>query len=519
MRTTIALIATIAAACAVPAAAQVRYTDVTATSGIDFVHARGDRPVPPLLPGQNERFGVGAAVADYDNDGYHDVYLPNSLGHPNRLFRNRGDGTFEDVTDAAGVGHLGFSKQALWVDLDNDGFKDLVVCNDTTALEDGFPTGRIYKNLGDGTFEDVTDASGFAPADATHGGLAAGDIDNDGDVDLFVAGWFEATRRLYRNEHAQGASFTFTDATDAAGGFPADDRFHWQPMIVDLDSDGLADIYAAVDFFEDYALRNNGDGTFTDTSHDWGLTHVANDMGVAYGDVDGDGDLDLYTTNMSADPTGPTDEPGPNMLYVNDGAGVFTPGAVAAGVDQTYFAWGTWLFDADLDADLDLLAVNGWEQPQWHTRARFFLNRGDGRFDDAGPGSGLDHRGNTRGLTPIDLENDGDVDFIMTDVLAPAVVLRNDTPRDGAAWLRVLPRGTVSNRDGIGAVVTVTAAGTTQTRHVLAGGSFYAAPPIEAHYGLGEAGVASEVRVRFPSGRTAVLRDVALNRTLVVDEP
>ena len=504
-------------ACAAAALAQqVRYVDATDACGIDFTHAQAVWPVPPLFPGQNERFGVGPAVGDYNNDGFDDVYIPNSAGFANHLYRNNGDGTFTEMGVAAGVDHVaGFSKQALWLDLDNDGFNDLVVFNDSSRFDDSFPTSRVFRNNGDSTFTDVTDLSGLTHHDATHGGAAAADIDNDGDLDIFVGGWFEQTLHLFRNE----GGFRFTDIAPSAGGFPSDDRFHWQPVFLDLDDDGDQDLFAAIDFDEDYALRNNGDGTFTNASHEWSLVHVANDMGVAVGDVNGDGRLDLYTTNMSFSPFNTNDEPGPNALYTATDAGEFINTAKTSGADNTFFAWGTWLWDADLDGTLDLMAVNGWVQPEWHTRAQFFLGRGDGTFVDAGLGSGLDHRGDSRGLAPIDLENDGDIDIIITDVYGRAVVLRNETQRDGNAWLRVRARGTTSNRNGVGAKVFVTVGDRTWRHDLFVGGSFYSAPPIEAHFGLGQADTIDELRVVFPSGRDVVQTDVAPNRLITIIEP
>ncbi|MFI4882925.1 MAG: FG-GAP repeat domain-containing protein, partial [Phycisphaerales bacterium JB064] len=146
------------AACATGALAQqVRYTDITAASGIDFTHQQSVWPVPPLFPGQNERFGVGPAVGDFDNDGFDDVYIPNSAGFANHLYRNNGDGTFTEMAAAAGVQHIaGFSKQALWLDLDNNGWLDLLVFNDSSEFDDSFPTSRVYRNNGDSTFTDMT---------------------------------------------------------------------------------------------------------------------------------------------------------------------------------------------------------------------------------------------------------------------------------------------------------------------------------------------------------------------------
>ncbi|MFG0284926.1 MAG: CRTAC1 family protein [Phycisphaerales bacterium JB039] len=497
-----------------PAWGQVSFTDITDASGIEAAHHDAE-PVPPLTAGQNSRFGAGFAAGDYDNDGHVDIYCCDSFGFPNKLFRNNGDGTFSDVAAAAGVAHEGYSKMALFLDLNNDGWDDLIVLNDSQEFSPKFPRSRLYRNNQDGTFTDVTDGSGFAPTDATLGGATAGDYDKDGDLDLLVVGWYEFTVYLYRND----GDFTFTDVTDAAGAKTPDDRFHWAPVFIDLDGDGWQDIYAAVDFFEDYALRNNGDGTFTDISAASGLTHVANDMGVAVGDIDNDLDIDLYTTNMSVSPLDPVDQPGPNRLYVNDGAGVFSYGEMEAGVDNTWWGWGTWLFDADLDGDKDLLAINGWQQPEWWTPANFFLNDGTGKFTDASLGSGINHTGNSRALLPVDLEQDGDIDFLINDVLGPVTVYRNDTARDGRGWVTVVARGTVSNRNGVGAKVYVTTDGKTQFHEIFVGGSFHAGPRPAAHCGVGWAAPIDEVRVVFPSGREAVLKDVKPDQRLVVEEP
>ena len=495
---------------------QVRYADITAESGIDFTHQQAAWPVPPLFPGQNERFGVGPAVGDFNNDGFEDVYIPNSAGFANHLYRNNGDGTFTEMAAAAGVDHVaGFSKQALWVDLNNDGWLDLMVFNDSSVFDDSFPTSRVYRNNGDGTFTDMTAASGLVHYESTHGGATAGDIDGDGDLDVFIGGWFEQTIYLLRND----GNFRFTDITAQAGGFPRDDRFHWQPVFLDLNDDGHQDLFVAIDFNEDYALKGHGDGTFTNVSREWNMLHFANDMGVAVGDVNRDGKLDLYTTNMSATPFNTNDEPGPNALYMSTDTERFENTAKTSGADNTFFAWGTWLFDANLNGNLDLLAVNGWVQPEWHTRAQFFVGRGDGTFLDAGLTSGLDHRGDSRGLAPIDIDNDGDIDFIITDVYGPAVVLRNDTPREGNAWLRVKARGTVSNRFGVGSKVFVTVGDETWRSDIFVGGSFYSAPPLEAHFGLGRVDTIDRVRVLFPSGREVILEGVDPNQILTITEP
>jgi hypothetical protein len=501
---------------AIPLAAEaqfpVRFRDATVASGIDALHHDAP-PVPPLFDGQNTRFGVGAAVSDFDRDGDHDVYVCDSFGWPNKLFRNRGDGTFEEIGEAAGVDSLGYSHMALFVDLNDDGWDDLVVLNDNSPFDDTFPGSQLYRNNGDGTFTDVTLDSGFEPADPTFGGMTAGDYDKDGDLDLLLVGWYDQTAWLYRNE----SDFRFTDVTDEAGVRAERDRFHWTPIFADLDGDGWQDIFVAVDFDEDYLLHNNGDGTFTDVSAEAGTLHVANDMGVAVADFDHDLDLDLYTTNITGGEECAVPE-GCNMLYVNDGSGIFSDGTVGHGLGDTRWGWGVWFFDADLDGHRDLLAVNGWTQPEWHDPAYFFYNRRGQGFVETARRARIDHVGNTRSLVPLDLEGDGDIDFLVFDVLGPATVYENVSPRRGH-YLVVDPVGTVSNRNAVGARVYVTAGGQTQMHEITAGGSFYAGPPLEAHLGLGSAQVVDEVLVIFPSGAEVTLTNEAVDRRLRVIEP
>ncbi|MFQ5738134.1 MAG: CRTAC1 family protein [Acidobacteriota bacterium] len=493
--------------------ALIRFRDASRETGIRFRHHDAP-PVPPLLGQKNTQFGVGAAVSDYDNDGDPDVYLCDSYGWPNLLYRNNGDGTFSDVTEAAGVGSLGYSHMALFLDLDNNGFDDLVVINDNSSLDLRFPGSQIFRNNGDGSFTDVTPDSGFVPVDPVFGGATAGDYDQDGDLDLFVVGWYEYSTYLYRNE----GGFQFTDVTDSAQARPTGQRAQWTPLFVDVDNDGRQDIFCAVDFQEDYLLHNNGDGTFTDFSASAGTLHVANDMGVAVADFDNDLDLDLYTTNI----TGPEDCNSPagcNMLYVNDGAGHFSDQTLRHGLGDTAWGWGVWFFDADLDGDRDLLAVNGWMQPQWVTPANFFVNDGEGRFLERARQAHIAHEGNTRSLVPLDFDQDGDVDFLLFDVLAPATVYRNVTPHGRNRYLVVEAEGRLSNRNGVGTRVYVEAGGRVQMGEILVGGSFYAGPPLEAHFGLGPVERVDTIVAIFPSGREVRLLNVLPDQRVRLLEP
>ncbi len=486
------------------------YVDSTLSSGIDFTHHDGP-PLPGMLPTEQSRYGAGAAVEDYDRDGDLDVYLVDSAGHANRLYRNRGDGTFEDVTDLAGVGDTGFGHMALFLDLDGDGWMDLVVLNDSispTAQITGTGGSRLYRNRGDGTFEDVTTGSGFAPVARILGGAAAGDYDRDGDLDLVVTSWFDWSIALYRNE----GGFVFTDVTDAAGlRTSATFVSAWTPLFVDLDSDGRQDLFVAVDYFEDYAFRNRGDGTFEPMTID---TSVGNDMGIASGDFDGDGDIDLYTTNITL----PGDDVCCNWLYRNDGTGSFENVAADYELNDTGWAWGTAFFDADLDGDLDLAAVNGWLQPQWVTAGKLFVQGADGSFADRTDECGFGRVGDSRSLVPFDADRDGDLDLLVTDVYGAAVLHENRTERPaGTGWLTVRLEGRRSNPHAIGARVVVRSGSDLQTREIVAGGSFYAGPPLEAHFGLPNA--PDELIIRWPSGLVQRLQSPPTEQVLTLTEP
>lgn len=482
---------------------RLRFEDATARAGIDFVH-HDSRPLPGLLPSEQSRFGAGAAAADYDRDGDLDLYLVDGLDRPNRLYRNRGDGTFEDVTQEAGVGDTGFGHMALFLDLDGDGFDDLVVLNDATgstqSVLDGHLFSQLYRNRGDGTFENVSRGSGFEPVVRILGGATAGDYDHDGDLDLLLTSWFDFELYLYRND----GGFVLTDVTGAAGlRLPETFVPHWTPLFVDVDGDGWQDLFGAVDFQPDWFFRNERDGTFQYVA---GMYHVGNDMGVAAGDIDEDGDLDLYTTNITGrEPAGA----GGNWLYANllpDGW--FRDEAPQYGITDTAWGWGVAFLDADLDGDLDLAAVNGWQQPEWVTPSNLFVNLGGGTFEDRAERCGFAHVGNSRSLLPFDADGDGDLDLVVTDVWGPAFLYVNTSDLAGRGSLRVSLEGTRSNPNGVGARVVVDTGDRVQVREIVAGGSFYAGPPLEAHFGLGRHAVARSVRIVWPSGTSQHLRDV-----------
>lgn len=490
----------------------VRFVNSTLKFGMAYsIHEC--KQTPGLWPGQNTRFGAGISVLDFNRDGLQDFYICDSYLYDSHLLRANPDGTYTDVGREAGVHNMGLAHMALAVDLDNDGYDDLVVLNDSSRYANEFPHSILYRNNRDGTFSNVTRGSGFELQDLTWGGVTAGDYDKDGDLDLFVGGWYEYSAHLFRND----GGFRFTDVSLAAKIAVPGDRSHWTPVFADFDNDGWQDIFCAVDFAEDYLLRNNRDGTFTDVSHAAGITHVYNDMGAAVADFDNDLDLDIYTTNITnwQQCTIPW---GCNMLYKNNGDGTFSDGTQEHGVGDTAWGWGTFFGDLDLDGHRDLVAVGGWYVGE-EQNTRVFLNDGRNHFTDVAAQAGVTQFADKKSLLPVDIDRDGDLDMIVTEVRGPMTVWENVTARNGRNSITVEAEGTTSNRNGVGARVYITVGGQMQMAEIIAGGSFYASPPKEAHFGLGAAAVVDQLVVIFPSGKSVEMNNVPANQLLKVVEP
>jgi len=557
--------AAIAVVIAAPAAAQLSFVDVTAESGLHFVGEYGPTfdfsvlgwPVTDMFEMLQRNMGNGAAVGDYDNDGDFDVYLLGQLGHPNILYRNDRVATlasrrprattwststgsparardalrFTDVTDDAGVGDTGMSRAAAFVDLDNDGWQDLVLVNDSME-EEGAPTSAIYRNNADGTFTDVTSGSGFAPWGLLKGGLGVTDYDGDGLLDLYVTVWtagggagvpiFPGHNRLYRND----GGFRFTDVTVEAG-LGIIERDSFTPIFADFDRDGDPDLYVTVDHTWDLYYRNDG-GVFVDQALVVGATHNGNDMGAAPGDFDGDGDLDIFCTNIT-DPDNGFGTGQFNTLLVNQFAQVgqvgFVDDAMTRGVADTRWGWGAEFFDADDDGDLDLFAVNGYDEfVLFHEPdntnlvdipADLFVNDGAGNLLRAA-NTGAETVGDSRAAIAFDFDRDGDRDLLVTNVQGPAVLLDNRTA--GGHWLDVkLIGGGGVNRDAVGAIIEITAGGQEQFREIIGGGSYLSGRPFEAHFGLGAATTVDQIVVTWPGGAQTVLTGGAVDRRLVIE--
>src|SRR5215510_1630601 len=473
--------------------AAIRFTDVTAQSGINFKHVAS--PEKKYLV---ESMSGGLAVFDYDNDGYLDIYFVNSLnvdlmktGGKTRsmLYRNNGDGSFTDVTQTAGVSDPRWSTGAAFVDYDHDGWLDLFVVNyveyDLNSLpEFGKDKTCQYK--------------GVAVQCGPRGMRGAGDslFHNNGDG-------------------------TFTEVSKKAGVSDPNGYFGMSVVCSDFDDDGWVDIYVADDSTPNLFYHNNGDGTFKEIGYLSG-TALSQDgaeqgsMGVDAGDYDHDGRFDIFVTNF-------VDEY--NTLYHNDGRNMFTDVSYKADVARVslpYVGWGTKFFDYDNDGWDDLFIANGHVYPQLqHYRQRKLLHRNNrnGTFSEVAAqcGAPLAEERAGRGVAFADLDNDGDVDLVINDLDGPPQLLRNDGG-NANNFVLIKTIGVKSNRDGIGAKVKVVSGDLTQIDEVRSGASYISHNDLRLHFGLEKRSKIDLIEIRWPKGTTTRLENVGVNRVLIIKE-
>jgi hypothetical protein len=511
-----------------PSFAAPAFHDITASSGVDFVHANGATGEKNYY----EVMGSGACVLDYDGDGRLDLYLVTSHG-PNRLYRNLGGLRFEDVTDAAGLGDDGYGMGAVAADVDNDGDADLYVTN--------FGANRLYENLGDGTFREL--ASGAGVADSLWGcGAAFFDNDRDGLLDLYLVNYVHVAvpdtidcfmktgHELYCSPRAYPrakdaffrnlGALRFEDVTAAV----RLDGYRGRGLGVvatDFDRDGWVDVYVANDLDANFLFRNRGDGTFEEIGMMIGVSHSEDGveesgMGIAVGDYDNDGWLDLFVTNYINET---------NTLYHNEGTGYFFDESATSGlgpVSLPWLSWGTHFLDYDRDGWLDLLHVNGHTESEasladptttWAQRDFVFRNNGDGSFVDvtAEVAPTLLEQRPARGAAFADLDDDGDIEVLVNNQNGPALLLEC-RGAENRHWIGFRTVGTRSNRDGVGAYVEVHAGSDRFVREVRAGGSFLSGNDPRVLVALGDRTAVDSVTVHWPSGTRTVHRSPEIDR-------
>ncbi len=532
-----------------PAAAAI-FEDATARAGIRFRLTCGTTQKLYIM----ETLCGGVAHFDYDRDGKVDIFLVNGSTldalrtgkhPPSKLYRNNGDGTFTDVTEAAGLTQGGWGHGAAVGDFDNDGWPDLYITY--------FTGGRLYRNTGKGTFVDATAAAGVGNEGRWGTSAAFGDYDHDGFLDLYIANYVDldlenlpafgsgpfcqyrgipvscgprglkgSRDRLYRNN----GDATFTDVTGKLG---IDPQAYYGLGVIwgDVNADGCQDVYAANDSSPSLLYLGDCKGGLKEAGVTAGVAYSEDGreqagMGVDFGDYDHDGRPDLTKTNFSDDT---------NNLYRNNGDGTFTDMAGPAGfgpVSIPLLGFGVRFFDFDNDGWKDVFVANGHVNPQvdqyklgitYAQRSLLFRNLGNGRLDEmgerAGPALVARHVG--RGLAVADFDNDGRLDLLVTDLDDSPALLHN-VARGAGNWLRIRTIGSKSNRDGYGTRVQVTAGSLTQTDEVRASSSYLSSSDSRLHFGLGKAPRADRIVVRWPSGRIDTLSGVAANQEIVIEE-
>lgn len=540
-------------------AAASTFTDVTDESGIHFLHSNGDRT--SLLP---EDMGSGAGFADIDNDGDLDLYIvniPGSFTEPllktvaktekskNMLYRNNGNGTFTDITESAKVGDTGYGMGCVFADYNGDGYVDLYVTNCGENV--------LYRNNGDSTFTDVTQSAGVkCPLWST--GASFADYDGDNDLDLYVCNYvnydldkFQQQKEeslqwgklvpnalnpsvfepqdnvLYRNN----GDDTFTDVTENAG-VTAHGGRSMQAVFSDFDQDYDMDLYVANDTSDNHIYRNDGNGTFTDVSAESWAADFRGSMGLAAGDYDADGDIDLFIShwidqeyvlyrNLLKE-----DAPANRIRFVDE-----SYSAMLAEVTLKEIGWGTALFDYDNDGDLDIFVANGstfqaLDEPEVliPQHNQLFRNEGDGTFIDVSQITGIRNipLRVSRGTAFGDYDNDGDVDIFIVNNYDEPTLLRNNASslKNSNNWLQVELVGTGKNRNAIGAKILLNTSYSTLIQEIYAGDSYMSSNSLIAEFGLGKVNQVQMLHVIWTDGKKQTVKDIAVNQLIrITQEP
>lgn len=518
---------------AIPVGPNDLFEDVTEKAGLKFVHQFCDTRIANII----ESNGQGFAILDYDKDGFMDIYVVNAgpldgVTHhargtqrePNRLYRNRGNGTFEDVTEKAGVAGAGYGSAAAAADYDNDGWPDLYVVN----------VGRniLYHNRGDGAFEDVTAKAGVG-IPGTGIGAVWVDVDNDGKLDLMAGNYlsYDPDYRLYYNPDAYPGPLsyksefnvlyhnrgdgTFEDISQAAG-IRVPGHRAMSVCAFDYDQDGHEDLYICNDATPNLLLRNDGKGHFQEVGLKAqvafnALGEAAGSMTAAIGDCNGDLLPDMLVSRL-----------GYGSLYINTAPRVFLDRMMASGlgaITAQYVGWGSNFLDFDNDGNLDAFIANGDAHHLVGWEGLLLQNTGEGNFVDAADKGGAFFRAKIRARASVvlDYDNDGRMD-VLVGALCDRVFLLHNRGNYGNHWLTLDLEGAKSNRDGFGARITLKAGGRSWYSEARCQAAFLSTSDRRVHFGLGSNAKVDELEIRWPSGTVQVLKDVAVDQILKVRE-
>lgn len=522
--------------------APIQFTNVTRSSGITFKHFKGNNGISI----NREEFGPGVCVADFDGDGWQDIYFVNGkdlygrgTSAVNALYRNNHDGTFTDVTEKAGVPGTGYGLGCVWGDFDNDGFPDLFVTQ--------YGKNVLYRNNGNGTFTDITDKArvGGLESGAFHSGATFFDYDRDGWLDLYVGSYVDLGDKrycklgevlsscapseyrgspdaLYHNNH----DGTFTNVTQAAGILQPNGK-NLSVQAADYDNDGWPDLFVANDGLNAYLYHNEHNGTFKEVGLPAGMAVTARGtvmaaMCISLGDYDNDGHLDLYISDFQRSS---------DHLWHNDAKGFFDEVSDEAGITRPtrdVLSFGGGFLDYDNDGWLDLFIANGHVYPEVEQATpgthykqinSLFHNEGNGKFVEVGKssGSGFENPYVGRGAAFADFDNDGFVDIVIANNGDAPLVLHN-SGGNGNHFLNLKLVGKKSNRDAMGARVRVVSGTASQLREIAGGGSYLSQSDLRANFGLGKAKRAETVEITWPSGQRQTFRDVEADEFYLVEE-
>jgi len=528
------------------------FIDVASQAGLRMENVNGGSDTKKYII---ETTGSGVAIFDYDNDGWPDIFLVNgttldagkaSLKPSSHLFHNNQDGTFSDVTRAAGLEFTGWGQGVCVGDYDNDGFDDLYVTY--------YGRNRLYHNEGNGTFKEVAASAGVAGDGTAWGtGCAFVDYDRDGKLDLFVANYVlfdvktaprpgqgvlcvwkgtpvmcgprgldSSANILYHNL----GGGKFADVSKSSGIQKTYGHYCFSVSTLDYDDDGWPDIYVACDSTPSILYHNLKNGTFIDVAAEAGVAFNEDGreqagMGSTVADYDNDGRPDIFKTNFSDDSS---------SLYHNNGDGTFTSTIFEAGLslNTRFLGWGTMFIDVDNDGRPDILAVNGHVYPEvdshhlgstYREPRLLYWNAGNGKFKDLSQqcGPGCTEPQSSRGLAIGDLWNDGRISAVVNNMGGQPMLLVNQA-RNKNHWLGVVTRGTSSNRDGIGAKVTVFAGDHRFVQEVRSGSSYISNNDMRLHFGLGNSIEIDRIEVRWPNGNIETFPGGSLDRFVTLTE-
>jgi enediyne biosynthesis protein E4 len=523
-------------------ASGVEFTNVTASAGITFKHFKGNTGISI----NREEFGPGVCVADFDGDGWQDIYFVNGrdlygrgISVVNALYRNNHDGTFTDVTQKDGVPGTGYGLGCVWGDFDNDGFPDLFVTQ--------YGKNVLYRNNGNGTFTDVTDKAGVGGLESGtfHSGATFFDYDGDGWLDLYVGSYVNLGDKRYCNLgdmlsscapseyrgspdalYHNNRDGTFSNVTQSAGIYQPNGK-NLSVQAADYDDDGWPDLFVANDGLNAYLYHNEHNGTFKEVGLTAGMAVTSRGtvmaaMCISLGDYDNDGQLDLYVSDFQRSS---------DHLWHNDGKGFFDEVSDEAGITRPtrdVLSFGGGFFDYDNDGWLDLFIANGHVYPEveqatpgthYRQTNSLFHNQGNGKFTEVSKSSGAafetPHVG--RGVAFADLDNGGRMDIVVANNGDSPLVLHNQ----GAAvnhFLNFKLVGKKSNRDAMGARIRVRSGSASQMREIAGGGSYLSQSDLRANFGLGKLNRAELVEIIWLTGQRQTFRDVEGDKFYLVEE-